>query len=174
MWATATMHAGLTSGMPWRYALLGQTRAACSDERPARARGAEQRTVGRVRPRVTQGSTATTRSSATGCWPEFGYRLLADEFERAGHLVGECPVWWLCSQHELWSATVGKGRRGSAKTPGPAVHDDHLQREFSALGPIRCGHRPRPEDPTAQGKLYRCAIRSCSSTASSATPWTSG
>jgi len=56
--------------------------------------------------------------------PEFGYRFLADELERAGHEVGERRVWRLCSQHKLWSSTVRKGRRGSGKIPGPAVHDD--------------------------------------------------
>jgi hypothetical protein len=69
--------------------------------------------------------------------PEFGYRFLADELERAGHLIdgrviGERRVWRLCSQQRLWSATVRKGRRGSGKTPGPAVHDDHVQRDFTA------------------------------------------
>jgi hypothetical protein len=34
----------------------------------------------------------------------------------------------------LWSATVRKGRRGSGKTPGPEVHDDHVQRERAARG----------------------------------------
>ena len=34
--------------------------------------------------------------------PEFGYRFLADEVERAGHLAGERRVWRLCSQQKLW------------------------------------------------------------------------
>ena len=29
--------------------------------------------------------------------PEFGYRFIADELERAGHVVGERRVWRLCS-----------------------------------------------------------------------------
>ena len=29
--------------------------------------------------------------------PEFGYRFIADELERAGHNVGERRVWRLCS-----------------------------------------------------------------------------
>ena len=69
---------------------------------------------------------------AHGDDPEFGYRLLADELERAGHAVGERRVWRLCSQQKLWSATVRKGRRGAGKIPGPAVHDDHVQRDFTA------------------------------------------
>ena len=58
--------------------------------------------------------------------PEFSYRLLADELERAGEKVGERRVWRLCSQQKLWSATVRKGRRG--KTPGPAAHDGPVMR----------------------------------------------
>jgi len=55
--------------------------------------------------------------------PEFGYRFLADELERDGLVVGERRVWRLCSQQRIWSTTTKKGRRGSGKTPGPAVHD---------------------------------------------------
>ena len=74
---------------------------------------------------------------AHGDDPEFGYRLLADEIERAGHVAGERRVWRLCSQQKLWSATVGKGRRGTGKTAGPAGHDDRVQRQFSAHAPAR-------------------------------------
>ncbi len=67
--------------------------------------------------------------------PEFGYRFLADELEQAGHRVGERRVWRLCSQQKLWSATVGKGRQGTGEIPGPAVHDDLVQRDFTAQAP---------------------------------------
>jgi len=67
--------------------------------------------------------------------PEFGYRLLSDELERLGEVVGERRVWRLCSQQKLWSTTVRQGRRGIGKSPGPAVHDDHLQRDFTAAAP---------------------------------------
>jgi putative transposase len=59
----------------------------------------------------------------------------------------------------LWSATVRKGRRGSGKTPGPAVHDDHLQRDFSAQRPDQVWVTDITEHPTAEGKLYCCAIK---------------
>jgi putative transposase len=91
--------------------------------------------------------------------PEFGYRFLADELERAGQLVGERRVWRLCSQQKLWSATVRKGRRGSGKTPGPAVHDDHVRRDFTAPAPDRVWLTDITEHPTAEGKLYCCAIK---------------
>jgi putative transposase len=96
---------------------------------------------------------------AHGDDPEFGYRFLADELERLGHVVGERRVWRLCSQQKLWSATVRKGRRGSGKAPGPSVHDDHLQREFTAPAPDRVWVTDITEHPTAEGKLYCCAIK---------------
>ena len=42
--------------------------------------------------------------------PEFGYRFISDELERAGHNVGERRVWRLCSEHRIWSTTTKKGR----------------------------------------------------------------
>ena len=96
---------------------------------------------------------------AHGDDPEFGYRFLADELERDGHVVGERRVWRLCSQQRLWSATVRKGRRGSGKTPGPAVHDDHVRRDFTATEPNRKWVTDITEHPTAEGKLYCCAIK---------------
>jgi hypothetical protein len=72
---------------------------------------------------------------AHGDDPEFGYRFPADELARAGHAASERRVWRLCSQQRLWLATVRKGRAGAGKTPGPAVHDDQVQRDFTAAGP---------------------------------------
>ena len=89
--------------------------------------------------------------------PEFGYRLLADELDKLGHAVGERRVWRLCSQQKLWSATVRKGRRG--KTPGPAVHDDLVQRDFTAAEPNRVWVTDITEHPTIEGKLYCCLIK---------------
>jgi transposase InsO family protein len=96
---------------------------------------------------------------AHGDDPAFGYRFLADELERAGVAVGERRVWRLCSQQQLWSTTVRKGRRGKGKRPGPAVHDDHLQRDFTADEPNRKWVTDITEHPTAEGKVYCCAIK---------------
>jgi putative transposase len=96
---------------------------------------------------------------AHGDDPEFGYRFLADELELLGHQVGERRVWRLCSQQKLWSSTVRKGRRGSGKTPGPAVHDDHVQRDFTSQRPDQVWVTDITEHPTAEGKLYCCAIK---------------
>ena len=61
--------------------------------------------------------------------PEFGYRFIADELHDAGHRVGERRVHRLCREHRIWSTTTKKGRIGKGR-PGPAVHDDHVQRDF--------------------------------------------
>jgi transposase InsO family protein len=91
--------------------------------------------------------------------PEFGYRFLADELERAGHQVGERRVWRLCRQQRLWSTTTRKGRHGSGKRPGPAVHDDLVQRDFTAASPNAVWVTDITEHPTAEGKLYCCLIK---------------
>jgi transposase InsO family protein len=95
---------------------------------------------------------------AHGDDPAFGYRFLAYELERAGIAVGERRVWRLCSQQRLWSTTVRKGRRGKGK-PGPAVHDDHLQRDFTAPAPNCKWVTDITEHPTDEGKIYCCAIK---------------
>lgn len=96
---------------------------------------------------------------AHGDDPAFGYRFLADELERAGVTVGERRVWRLCSQQKLWSTTVRKGRRGSGKRPGTAVHDDHVRRDFTAAAPNLTWLTDITEHPTGEGKLYCCAIK---------------
>lgn len=90
--------------------------------------------------------------------PGFGYRLLADELGRAGIGCGERRVWRLCSQQGLFSATVRKGRKG--KRPGPAVHDDHIRRDFTCEAPNRKWVTDITEHPTRSGvKVYCCAIK---------------
>jgi len=82
---------------------------------------------------------------------------LADELERAGIEIGERRAWRLCSQQKLWSTTVKKGRKG--KRPGPAVNDDLLRRDFTAAQPNRKWVTDLTEHPTAEGKVYCCAIK---------------
>lgn len=93
--------------------------------------------------------------------PEFGYRLIADELGAAGHVVSERRVWRLCRDHRIWSSTTKKGRGSSGKTPGPAVHDDLVQRDFTALRPDPVWLTDITEHPTVEGKLYVCAIKDC-------------
>ena len=96
---------------------------------------------------------------AHGDDPEFGYRFLADELERAGHTVGERRVWRLCRDQRLWSTTVRMGRHGSGKRPGPAVHDDLVQRNFTADVPNVVWVTDITEHPIGEGKLYCCLIK---------------
>ena len=91
--------------------------------------------------------------------PEFGYRFITDELERAGHVASERRIWRLCNEHRIWSTTTKKGRRHSPKRPGPAVHDDLVQRNFTAPVPNAVWLTDITEHPTAEGKLYACCIK---------------
>lgn len=91
--------------------------------------------------------------------PEFGYRLIADELEKAGQATNERRVWRLCRDQQVWSTTIRKGRRGSGKRPGPAVHDDLVRRNFTAAYLDEVWLTDITEHPTAEGKLYVCAIK---------------
>ncbi len=90
--------------------------------------------------------------------PEFGYRFIADELEAAGHQVGERRVHRLCRQQRVWSTTTKKCRKHT-KTPGPAVHDDLVQRQFQAPAPNVVWVTDITEHPSVEGKLYCCAIK---------------
>ena len=89
--------------------------------------------------------------------PEFGYRFLADELERAGHRLNERRIWRLCRDNGIWSTTTKKGRKG--KVPGPAVHDDLVQRDFTASRPDAMWLTDITEHPATEGRLYVCAIK---------------
>jgi putative transposase len=91
--------------------------------------------------------------------PEFGYRFIADELERAGRSTNERRVWRLCRDHRVWSTTTRKGRRSSGKSPGPAVHDDLVRRNFTAAGLDQVWVTDITEHPTLEGKLYLCSIK---------------
>jgi len=91
--------------------------------------------------------------------PEFGYRFIADELERVGSRANERRVHRLCREHRIWSTTTKKGRKSSGKTPGPPVHDDLVQRNFTASAPDRVWLTDITEHGTAEGKLYCCAIK---------------
>lgn len=94
--------------------------------------------------------------------PEFGYRFVADELAAAGHVASERRVWRLCSQARIFSAHSRK--RGTAKRPGPPVHDDLVQRDFTAHGPNQLWLTDITEHHTDEGKLYLCAIKDVYST----------
>jgi putative transposase len=59
--------------------------------------------------------------------------------------------------HGWWSA-FGKDRR-KGKRPGPPVHDDLVQRTFSAKCVDQLWFSDITEHPTGEGKLYLCAVK---------------
>jgi transposase InsO family protein len=91
--------------------------------------------------------------------PEFGYRFITDELEAAGETCSENRVHRLCRDHNIWSTTTKKGRKGAGKTPGPAVHDDLVQRNFVADDIDTVWLTDITEHPTDEGKLYLCAFK---------------
>ena len=91
--------------------------------------------------------------------PEFGYRFITDELQAAGETVSENRVHRLCRDHRIYSTTIRKGRTGSGKRPGPAVHDDLVQRDFTATNIDEVWLTDITEHPTSEGKLYVCAFK---------------
>ena len=89
--------------------------------------------------------------------PEFGYRYLAEEARTAGEPMAERTAWRICSQHRLWSV-FGKKRGKNGKT-GPPVHDDLVEREFTADAPNQLWLSDITEHSTREGKLYICVIK---------------
>lgn len=90
--------------------------------------------------------------------PEFGYRFLLDEARDAGQAMSERTAWKICSQNRWWSA-FGKKKARSGKKAGPPVHDDLVQRNFTADAPNELWLGDITEHWTREGKLYLCAIK---------------
>jgi len=90
--------------------------------------------------------------------PEFGYRFLVDEARDAGQLMAARTAWRICRDNGWWSA-FGKRKRGKNGKPGPPVHDDHVQRDFTAEQPNQLWLADITEHMTSEGKLYLCAIK---------------
>ncbi|MFB9999494.1 MULTISPECIES: IS3 family transposase [Brachybacterium] len=90
--------------------------------------------------------------------PEFGYRFLAGEAEAAGQLMCERTAWRICRDNRWWSV-FGKKRGKNGKRPGPPVHDDLVQRDFTADDVNELRLTDITEHRTDEGKLYLCAIK---------------
>ena len=90
--------------------------------------------------------------------PEFGHRLLADEAARAGLRACERRVWRICRDNRWWSV-FGKRRAKNGKKPGPPAHEDLVLRDFSATAPNELWLTDITEHPTAEGKIYLCAVK---------------
>src|SRR3712207_4323443 len=93
--------------------------------------------------------------------PAFGYRFIADELRERGVKVGENRVARLCSQQRIWSVFAKKP--GLNRASGPPVHDDLVDRAFTAITPNLLWLTDITEHPTAEGKLYLRAIKNACS-----------
>jgi transposase InsO family protein len=89
--------------------------------------------------------------------PAFGYRFIADELRDAGHCISERRVWRICSEQAIWSVFAKK--RGLNRKAGPPVHDDLVDRNFTAAGPNELWLTDITEHWTSEGKLYCCVIK---------------
>jgi putative transposase len=90
--------------------------------------------------------------------PEFGYRFLVDGAAAHGQPMTARTAWAICSANRWWSA-FGKPRRGKSARPGPPVHDDRVNRDFTATAPNQLWLTDITEHRTAEGKLYLCAVK---------------
>ena len=90
--------------------------------------------------------------------PTFGYRLIADELADVGFEASERRVWRLCSGNGIRSV-ISRKRRGKNVKQGPPVHDDLVQRAFTAAAPNLLWLTDITEHWTAEGKLYCFAIK---------------
>jgi putative transposase len=89
--------------------------------------------------------------------PAFGYRFIADELRERGLQVGENRVARLCSVQRIWSVFAKKP--GLNRASGPPVHDDLVDRQFTAPAPNLVWLTDITEHRTSEGKLYLCAIK---------------
>ena len=89
--------------------------------------------------------------------PAFGYRFIADELPARGISAGENRVARLCSMQRIWSIHAKK--RGLNRKAGPPVHDDLVDKVFTAPRPNLLWLTDITEHPTDEGKLYLCAIK---------------
>ena len=94
--------------------------------------------------------------------PAFGYRFIADQLAERGVTASENRVQRLCQQERIWSVFAKK--RGLSRRAGPPVHDDLVDRDFTAAAPNVIWLTDITEHPTSEGKLYLCAIKDVWST----------
>ena len=89
--------------------------------------------------------------------PEFGYRFIADELATLGIRASRNRVNRLCTLQRIFS--VHSKKRGTGRKPGPPAHDDLVERQFTAERANLLWLTDITEHPTAEGKLYLCAVK---------------
>lgn len=105
--------------------------------------------------------------------PEFGYRFLVAEAGDAGQPMAERTAWRICSNNGWWSA-FGKRKRGKNGKAGPPVHDDLVAAISPPMRQISCGWLTLLNTAPARASSTSARSKTCSPTASSATPSTRG
>ncbi len=88
---------------------------------------------------------------------EGGYRVLADDIADLSYQLSDRRVWRLCHVAGICSTITTRERR--YRKAGPPVHDDLVNRQFTAEGPNRLWLTDITEHWTSEGKLYLCAIK---------------
>ncbi len=86
-----------------------------------------------------------------------GYRLITDEVTHAGITASQNRVHRLCKAQGI--RAFHSVRNGKWRKPGPAVHDDLVERNFRAEGPNQLWLTDITEHRTGAGKLYLCAVK---------------
>lgn len=84
--------------------------------------------------------------------PGVGYCFIADELPNHGITAGKNRVQRLCSAQRLCS--VHSKKRGLYRWPGPAVHEDLVERDVSAPAPNRPWLTDLTEHRTDECKVY--------------------
>jgi putative transposase len=108
---------------------------------------------------LEQAHRANTLFDAHKDDPEFGYRFLVDEARDAGQPMADPTAWRICSDNGWWSAFGKKKARGKGKKAGPPVHDDLVQRTFTAEAANQLWLGDITQHWTGEGKLYVCAFK---------------
>jgi hypothetical protein len=104
--------------------------------------------------------------------PEFGYRFITDELAQRGVAAGENRVARLCSQQGIFSVLTP--RRALSRRPGPAVHDDLLERDVTAAAPNEVWLTDITQHQHLKASSTSARSKTSSPGASSGTPWTPG
>lgn len=93
----------------------------------------------------------------TGRQPGIRLRFIADELPEKSIVACENKIQRLCRYHGI-SSVLFKKRRLTRK-PGPPHLDDLVARDLAASAPNLLWLTDITERPTAEGKLYLCAVK---------------
>jgi len=89
--------------------------------------------------------------------PEFRYRFIADELAEADHRLSDRRVWRLCSTAGV--SSVRSVKRSNGRRPGPPVHDDLVERDFTATAPNQWWLTGITEHATNEETVCCCAVK---------------